>query len=91
MIEELFSDAHPEYFEDDSDKSIADSQTENHNKEADSETTKDTIDGASDYDMQNYGTKALLFVLGVAFVLWLLNRKRRSTYDALKQDEKSTA
>lgn len=92
-IEEIFSDAHPEYLEDDSDK--VDIPKTDDEKITHEDTTTDTKahdeDGRQDGTMQNYLIKISLFGMGFVFVMWLISRRRRSAYDALKQDEKSTA
>lgn len=40
---------------------------------------------------QDWVLKIGIFGFGFVFIMWLVSRKRRSAYEALKQDEKSTA
>lgn len=87
---ELFSDAHPEYLDDDSDKVEVvkpDEEKITHEEEPASPTKADEIQSVV---KQDWILKLGIFGFALVFIMWLVSRRRRSGYDALKQDEKST-
>lgn len=88
---EIFSDAHPEYLDDDSDTvTVADPVQE--------KPAQDEAPPATNTEQQpltsvkdDWILKLAIVGFGFVFVMWLVSRRRSSAYEALKQDEKSTA
>ena len=80
-----YSDSHPEYLEDDSlpTPPLADADKPTH----DSPKVSDEQVAVG----QDWILKIGLFAFGIVFVMWIISRKRKQTYDALKQDEKWNA
>ncbi|KAK5093583.1 Peptidyl-prolyl cis-trans isomerase B [Exophiala xenobiotica] len=88
--EEIFSDAHPEYLEDDSDH-IEIATPVDGGKAAHEEASAPKTDEIQGLVAQDWILKIGVLGFGFVFVMWLVSRRRRSAYEALKQDEKSTA
>jgi len=91
-IEEIFSDSHPEYLEDDSDKVDIPKPDDEKIPHEDTTTETKAHDEVSMLDgtMQSYLLKIGLVGMAFVFIMWLISKRRRSAYDPLKQDEKST-
>lgn len=85
-----YSDAHPEYLDDDSLKSTTTPLAGSGSGKtihADSAKASDEKVAAG----QDWILKIGLFGFGIVFVMWMVSRRRRNAYDALKQDEKWNA
>lgn len=93
---EIFSDAHPEYLEDDSDhkEAVAEpteaSKPVHEDKPAHDESAHDETTEAIDIEgsvQQEWIFRIVVFGAVLTGILWY-TRRRRNGYDALKQDEK---
>ena len=60
-------------------------------KAADEEASTPKAEEIQGLVKQDWILKLGIFGFGFVFIMWLVSRRRRSAYDALKQDEKSTA
>lgn len=99
-LAEIFSDAHPEYLEDDSDHhdAVNAKPAEEQPPHQDAPPAKSEGDHHDDKEvdadagtMQEWILKLGLFGAGCVLILWFVSRRRKHAYEMLKQDEKSTA
>lgn len=60
-------------------------------KTAEEKTSVAEVDEIQSLVQQDWVLKIGFFGFAFVFIMWLISRRRRAGYDALKQDEKSTA